>query len=208
MSQPALILFAKRPVAGEAKTRLQPRLSAERAAEVAAFLIRASVELAVSAWPGPVLLYTAPDTEHPLFRALSEEFGVALHPQADGDLGARMHAALQEQIERHGAAAVMGCDVPHSGWEIVDQANHALARGRNVLGPTEDGGYYFIGLQRARAELFADIPWGGHRVLETTLARAGNLGLEFDLLPRLRDIDTADDLWFAAQKFEALKRFV
>ena len=57
MSQPELILFAKQPLPGEVKSRLQPDYSPERAAEIAAFLIRATVELAVSAWPGDVALY-------------------------------------------------------------------------------------------------------------------------------------------------------
>jgi glycosyltransferase A (GT-A) superfamily protein (DUF2064 family) len=119
-----------------------------------------------------------------------------------------MLAALREGIERGGSAAIMGCDVPHVGWDAIDQANSWLARGRNVIGPAEDGGYYFIGLQEARAELFQDIPWGGPKVMETTLARAENLGMEFDLLAQVRDIDTASDLWLAAQKYEPLRRFL
>jgi glycosyltransferase A (GT-A) superfamily protein (DUF2064 family) len=111
-------------------------------------------------------------------------------------------------VERHGCAAVMGCDVPHCGWDVLDQANGWLARGKNVLGPTEDGGYYFIGLQEVRTELFTDMPWGSNKVLETTLARAEKLGMEFDFLKRLRDIDTTDDLWLIAQKYEPLKQFL
>jgi hypothetical protein len=98
--------------------------------------------------------------------------------------------------------------VPHCGWDVLDQANDWLARGKNVLGPTEDGGYYFIGLQETRPELFTDMPWGSNQVLETTLARAEKLAMEFDLLKRLRDIDTADDLWLIAQKYEPLKQFL
>ena len=77
-----------------------------------------------------------------------------------------------------------------------------------VLGPCEDGGYYFIGLQEARPELFEDMPWGGKEVLATTLMRAEKLGMEFDLLPKLRDIDTAGDLWLVAQKYEPLRKFL
>ncbi len=208
MSQPELILFARQPVAGQVKTRLQPGYSPERAAEVATFMIRATVELAVSAWPGDVSLYASPDPDHPLFHELAREFHVRLAAQTGGDLGARMLNALREGIERNDCAAVMGCDVPQCGWDVLDLANDWLARGRNVLGPTEDGGYYFIGLQDARPELFTDMPWGGNQVLETTLARAGKLGMDFDLLKRLRDIDTADDLWLVAQNYEPLKKFL
>lgn len=208
MSQPQLILFARQPVPGLVKTRLQPDYSPEQAAEIAAFMIRATVELAVSAWPGDITLSAWPGTDHPLFRRLADEFHVQLAPQADGDLGAKMLEALRQGIARHGAAAVMGCDVPHCGWDVVDQANSWLARGKNVLGPTDDGGYYFIGLQEARPELFEDMPWGSDRVLEMTLARAEKLGMEFDLLKKLRDIDTASDLWLVAQKYEPFKKFL
>ncbi len=208
MSQPELILFARQPIAGQVKTRLQPDYSPGRTAEIAAFMIRATVELAVSAWPGEVSLYVSPDPDHPLFHELAREFQVRLAAQTGADLGARMLNALREGIERNDGAAVMGCDVPQCGWDVLDQANDWLARGKNVLGPTEDGGYYFIGLEEARPELFTDMPWGSNKVLETTLACAEKIGMEFDLLKRLRDIDTADDLWLVAQQYEPLKRFL
>src|SRR3972149_2224967 len=158
MSQPQLILFARQPIPGQVKTRLQPDYSPERAAEIAAFMIRATVELAVSTWPGDVMLYVWPATEHLLFHRLTNEFRIRLARQADGDLGAKMLDALRAGIARKGSAAVMGCDVPHCGWDVIDQANGWLARGKNVLGPTEDGGYYFIGLQETQPELFDEMP--------------------------------------------------
>ncbi|MCR4348215.1 MAG: TIGR04282 family arsenosugar biosynthesis glycosyltransferase [Sulfuricaulis sp.] len=208
MKQPTLIIFARQPVPGETKTRLQPDYSPEKSAEIAAFMIRATVELAVSAWPGDVMLYAWPGVAHPLFQDIANEFKIGLAPQVEGDLGAKMLDALRAVMKPRGSAAIMGCDVPQCGWDVLDQANDWLARGKSVLGPTEDGGYYFIGLQEARPELFADIPWGSGRVLEMTLSRADKLGLEFELLPKLRDIDTANDLWFIAQKYEPLRRFL
>ncbi|MHB8622552.1 MAG: TIGR04282 family arsenosugar biosynthesis glycosyltransferase [Sulfuricaulis sp.] len=208
MSQPELIIFARKPIAGEVKTRLQPDYSPEQAAEIAGFLIRATINLAVSAWPGDIALYTWPDIDHILFYEIARTTPIHLAPQAQGDLGAKMLSALRDGIKHRKSAAILGCDVPHCSWDIIDQANDWLARGRNVIGPTEDGGYYFIGLQEARPELFEDMPWGSNKVLELTLARAEELKIEFDLLTKLRDIDTADDLWLIAQKYEPLKRFL
>jgi len=208
MSQPRLIIFAKQPVPGQVKTRLQPDYNPEQAAEIAAFMIRATVELAVSAWPGDVMLCAWPGIDHPLFRKLARDFRITLAPQSGSDLGARMLSAFREGAARGGGTAIMGCDVPHCGWDVIDQANGWLARGKDVLGPTEDGGYYFIGLQAAYPELFAEMPWGSNQVLPVTLARAERLKLEFNMLPELRDIDTARDLWLVAQRFEPLKRFL
>jgi hypothetical protein len=202
------MIFAKQPLAGQAKTRLQPEFTPARAAQVAEFLIRETVELAVSSWPDQIYLCGAPDSDHPLFRELAEHFGVTVLDQGEGDLGSRMQRALADGIARHGAAAVLGCDVPHCDWDILDDANTALARGRAVLGPSEDGGYYLIGVTEARAELFRDIPWGGPRVFDVTLERAGEIGLDFTPLPTLRDIDTAADLWLVAQRFPRLRRFL
>lgn len=208
MKQPELILFAKKPIPGEVKTRLQPEYSAEQAAEIAGFLIRASVELAVSAWPGAIYLYAWPNADHPLFHELAREFSINLADQAAGDLGVKMFSALQQGIQRAGSAAILGCDVPHAGWDVIDQANHWLARGRNVIGPTQDGGYYFIGLQEAKPELFQDVAWGSQQVLRATHVRAATLEMEFEMLKKLRDIDNAGDLWLIAQKYEPLKKFL
>ncbi len=208
MSQPRLLIFAKQPVPGQVKTRLQPEYTPEQSAEIASFMIRATVELAVTAWPGDVMLYAWPGIDHPLFRQLARDFRISLAQQAEGDLGAKMLSAIREGIARGAGTAIMGCDVPQCGWDVIDQANDWLARGKNVLGPTEDGGYYFIGLQQARPELFDKIPWSSNQVLPVTLARAEKLGVELDLLKTLRDIDTADDLWLAAQRYEPLRQFL
>ena len=206
MKSPDLIVFAKQPVAGQVKTRLHSDYSPAQAAEIAAFLIQSTVQLATASWPSQVYLYAAPDAGHPLFQTLANDFHVHLAAQVGDDLGERMAHALREGIARSGAAAILGCDVPHCPWEVIERAHECLAHGRNALGPTEDGGYYLIGLQQSPAALFRGIEWGGSRVAEATLVRAKELGLEFELLPRLDDIDTVDTLWLVAQAFEPLRQ--
>jgi uncharacterized protein len=208
MKSPDLILFAKQPIPGEAKTRLQSDYSPEQAAQIAGFLIRETAKLAVINWPSDVYLYGAPGVDHPLFRDLAEAFHLHLAVQAEGDLGFKMLTALRQGIARSGAASVLGCDVPHCRGVILELAHEKLARGDNVIGPTEDGGYYFIGLQQAPAALFEHIEWGGHRVLETTLLRAQQLGIDFETLPKLTDIDSVDDLWVTAHQYKPLRKFL
>lgn len=191
---PALVLFAKSPVPGKVKTRLQPELNADQAAQVAAQLIEQSVHLAVKAWPGPVWLYTWPNTDHALFRTLSERTRIRLGLQSTGDLGKKMTNAIGKFTAKKTAAAVMGCDVPHCPLVTLKLAADLLEQGRYVIGPSTDGGYYFIGLQQCRPELFAGIEWGSGNVLEATLAAAKNLNIDFYQLPALRDIDDFEDL--------------
>ncbi len=206
MKRPDLLLFAKQPVPGEVKTRLECNYSRDQVVEIAKFLVTATTESAVANWPSDVYLCGAPDCEHDFFRTLADRFQLRLANQCGSDLGARMLAALRQGITRRGAAAVMGCDVPHCPGEVIERAHEELADGHNVIGLTEDGGYYLLGLQHAPAALFEGIRWGGPDVASLTFARARALGIEFVALPTLRDIDTADSLWLVAQEFEPLRR--
>jgi glycosyltransferase A (GT-A) superfamily protein (DUF2064 family) len=63
-----------------------------------------------------------------------------------------------------------------------------------VLGPTHDGGYYLIALDRPRPALFQSIPWSTPSVLPATAERASVLGLSVRMLDRLRDVDTIEDV--------------
>ncbi|MHB8427868.1 MAG: TIGR04282 family arsenosugar biosynthesis glycosyltransferase [Acidiferrobacterales bacterium] len=208
MKRPDLILFAKQPRVGEAKTRLAQVCGPQRAAVIAADLIRQTVALAADSWPGEVYLCGAPDARHPLFAQLAAELHLHLAVQGEGSLGERMLRSLRLGIERAGAAAVMGCDVPHCSAVILEDAYETLARGGNVIGPALDGGYYFIGLQRADPALFAGLEWGGNRVLDDTQVRARAARVEFHVLPALRDIDTWEDLVCAARRCPALQSLI
>lgn len=208
MPRPALFVFAKAPVAGAVKTRLQPTYTAAEAAEIAAILIRETLALAVANWDGPIYLATTPTTSHPLFTELASRHAVSVRAQAGADLGARMHEAIAHGVEHHDAAAVIGCDVPHCPGTTLGRANRWLRAGHNVFGPATDGGYYFVGLTHAYPEVFVDINWGGADVWTATQKRLAALKLRHELLPPLRDVDTPDDLRAAARAVPALRRFV
>ncbi|HEC13686.1 MAG TPA: glycosyltransferase [Acidiferrobacteraceae bacterium] len=206
--QPDLLLFAKQPVAGQVKTRLQPKCNPQQAACIAGYLVRATCELAVKYWPGSVYLYTWPNSDHPLFGELADQFPITLAVQSDGDLGAKMIAALEEGIGRSGGAAVMGCDVPHCPGGILVRASEHLCAGEEILGPCNDGGYYLIGLNKSSAHLFADMDWGGDKIASKTLFRAKQDGRHLNLLPQLRDIDTWEDLNTVAEHHTPLRQFM
>lgn len=207
MVTPELILFAKQPVAGEVKTRLQPQYTPEQAANIAQYLIETSAVNAVNYWAGPVSIYASPDITHPIFRRLAEQYGLKLYRQKGKDLGLRMHAAIKEGIKRHGAAAVMGCDIPHCPQSVLENAFSLMANKHAVLGPTNDGGYYFVGMAEPHVELFTDIEWGTTKVLSTILERSTQLGLDMHLLSMLRDLDTPEDISIVARNFPALRNF-
>jgi len=203
-----LYLFAKAPRAGEVKTRMQPQLSAAAAARLAQFMLGQTVENACAHWPGEVALCVAPRVDAPAFARLAARHQLAVTLQTGGDLGRRMRAALGAGIARAGAAAVMGCDVPHCPGAALARAHALLVRGENPVGTTVDGGFYFLGLQRVEAALFAGVTWSGAAVLAAVRARAAAAGLQLTDLPRLRDIDHYADLQWLAGVDPAYRRFV
>src|SRR5580692_3263884 len=133
----AVAILAKAPLPGLAKTRLAPALGPDGAAQLQARLIERAVETARAAEIGPVTLWAAPDQDHPAFQALAALFGVALARQPDGDLGARMLAAI---AAARGPALVIGTDCPALAPAHLRAAAEALVEVDAVVIPVEDGG--------------------------------------------------------------------
>jgi len=121
-----------------------------------------------------VTLWATPDESHPLFQAIGAHLGVALARQGDGDLGARMLAAI---AAANAPALVIGTDCPALTSEHLRAAADVLRGGGDaVVIPTEDGGYALIGLRRNSRRLFGGVEWGGPEVFAQTRRRLALLG--------------------------------
>ncbi len=200
---PILYLFAKAPLPGEVKTRMQPMLSPDACANLAAIMCRQICATLHQHWHGMTVIKAAPDSNHPLFKSLSQRYGFELEAQIGSDLGERMNEALSDGIGRGGSAAVIGADVPHIPAAIVREACHSMNQGRSVVGPASDGGFYFLGLHQPAPDLFRGIRWGEEDVLQDLLDRADAASIGISFLPELRDIDRYEDLlWLADQERE------
>ena len=188
----AVAILAKAPLPGLAKTRLAPALGAAGAAALQARLIERAAETARAANIGPITLWAAPDQDHPAFQTLAALFGVKLARQPDGDLGARMLAAL---AAAHGPALVIGTDCPALQPAHLRTAAEALAAGVDaVVIPVEDGGYALIGLREPEPALFADMPWSTAGVMAETRRRLTRLALSWREPARLWDVDLPEDV--------------
>jgi rSAM/selenodomain-associated transferase 2/rSAM/selenodomain-associated transferase 1 len=121
-------------------------------------------------------------------------------PQRGSDLGERMARAFADLFARgHARVVLVGADLPTLPSGAIRRAHALLRRGADlVLGPSEDGGYYLIGLQAPHPALFDGVEWGTPRVFEQTLARARALRLDVSLLSRWYDVDDPDSLRRAA----------
>ncbi|MCF7991567.1 MAG: TIGR04282 family arsenosugar biosynthesis glycosyltransferase [Thiohalocapsa sp.] len=197
-----ILLFAKAPIPGQAKTRLIPALGAEGAAALHARLLEDTLARLVPAALAPLEIWCAPSSDHPLFADLALRYGVALRRQPEGDLGRRLCLAAEEALREARAVVLIGSDCPELQADDVELSLQALIDGRMdaVLGPAVDGGYVLLALRVPAPELFAAMPWGGDRVAEITRERMAALGLRWQELPVLRDLDRPEDLdWYAAE---------
>jgi rSAM/selenodomain-associated transferase 1 len=188
----AIAVLAKAPVAGFAKTRLIPALGAGRAARLQARLIERAVDTACASGAGPVTVWTTPDETHAAFQALRTRRDVALARQPNGDLGARMLAALKAS---GGATLVIGTDCPAMMPAHLRMAADVLRGGADaVVCPAEDGGYVLIGMRKPLPALFAGIMWGTAEVMAETRRRMRYHKLTWQEPATLWDVDVPEDL--------------
>ncbi|MDP3520939.1 MAG: TIGR04282 family arsenosugar biosynthesis glycosyltransferase [Hydrogenophaga sp.] len=192
----ALIVFAKAPVPGQAKTRLIPALGAEGAARLAEQLLQHTLRQVRDAPVDHLALCVAPDTHHPVFEQARQAVGERLHlaPQGDGDLGERMHRALSRALARHHKALLIGTDAPALNAQVLAAAGAALDSHDAVFVPALDGGYALIGLTRPAPELLLGMAWSTPQVMEHTRERARRHGWRWAELAPVADIDEAADL--------------
>jgi rSAM/selenodomain-associated transferase 1 len=195
----ALAVMAKAPRAGKVKTRLAPALGFDGAAAInICFLKDTTRSIAeVSAdWDSVGLVCYTPVGEEALFDGLLPN-GFALMAQRGDAFGERLLAAA-EDILSLGFAGVCLIDsdsptIPQSA--LVDAVEQLLKPGdRVVLGGSDDGGYYLIGLKHAHPEPFERITWSTASVFAETVERCEEAGLEMMELPVWYDVDDAETL--------------
>ena len=191
----SILVFAKVPQPGRVKTRLIPALGAAGAARLYGAMARHVIATAASALPGAVQLWCTPTRDDPFFAAAESAWGLTLHLQAGGELGARMAGALQSAFATTDLVLLTGTDVPAVTAADINAAVAALREGRDaVFVPVADGGYGLIGLRRFDVRLFEGIAWSTSQVMAQTRARLGELGWTWDELPARWDVDEPADL--------------
>jgi rSAM/selenodomain-associated transferase 1 len=202
-----LIVMAKAPLIGYAKSRLieapgPGRFDAARVARLADAFIRDTLLVCGHCTHEALTVVFAPPDSESYFRAAAPS--ARLVPQVDGDLGARLDAAVAHAFDGGATSVVViGTDSPHIPPERIDEAFAALAGADCVLGPSRDGGYYLIGLTARRAALFEGIDWGTASVFAQTLAAATAHGLGVARLREERDVDERADLAWLAQELRS-----
>jgi uncharacterized protein len=210
----ALAVMTKAPQAGRVKTRLVPPLTPEEAAELNKCFLRDTATAissvcsgglrrpkadntqllpgAQKASPqcGPVVVYTPVGAESAYTDVLPADF--SLLPQRGDEFGERLFFTVEDLFKcGFDSMCLIDSDSPTVPAENFEQAVELLSASedRVVLGPSDDGGYYLIGVKKPHRHLFEQIDWSTERVLNQTMQRATEIGIEVKLLPTGYDVD-------------------
>jgi hypothetical protein len=197
--QCALAVMAKAPRAGKVKTRLAPPLTLDQSAALNICFLRDTTDniaaVAASGNAAGIVSYT-PIGDEALFDTLLPD-GFTLIPQRGEDFGERLLATAEDLLASgYGSVCLIDSDSPTVPAAAFEQAITELAKpgDRIILGPSQDGGYYLIGLKHSHPELFANITWSTSTVLAETIAAAKAVSLETCILPLWYDVDDAATL--------------
>jgi uncharacterized protein len=191
-----IIIFAKAPVAGLAKTRLIPALGADGAARLARQMLMSTLNASLTANLGPVELCMSPAPGAIEWRDCPLPPGIEFSDQGEGDLGRRMAGATRRGMSQNEQVLLIGTDCPQISPLLLRRAAQRLTDHDALLHPTFDGGYALLCLRRFHASLFEHMPWSTDRVAALTLARIADLGWRCALGERLQDIDEPNDLFW------------
>jgi len=213
----ALAVMTKAPQAGQVKTRLVPPLTPEEAAELNKCFLRdtattissvcyrrragdaskmqfehadASHSEAATARASAIAVYTPVGAESAYTDILPADF--SLLPQRGDKFGERLYLAVEDLFKcGFNSVCLIDSDSPTVPAENFAEAVELLStrEDRVVLGPSHDGGYYLIGVKKPHQHLFEQIDWSTERVLNQTIQRANEIGLEVKLLTTGYDVD-------------------
>ncbi len=192
----ALTVMAKAPRPGQVKTRLSPPLTLEQTAALNICFLKDTTENLASVAASAGLISYTPVGDEALFAGLLPETFALVAQRGDG-FGERLLAAAEDILAiGYGSVCLIDSDSPTVPASAFAQAVEALQRpgDRVVLGPSEDGGYYLIGLKVAHREPFEQITWSTSSVYEETVARCVAAGIDVVTLPTWYDVDDAQTL--------------
>lgn len=194
MTPVRILIIAKEPQAGFAKTRLIPALGARGAAELADRLLRHTLKQALAADVGPVELCVTPDPQAAYWQHCAADLPCELSTQVNGDLGMRMAMAAQQGLARGTPVMLIGTDCPALSASQLQTMAAALVRQDACLCPVRDGGYSLLGLRRFNDALFNDLPWSTDHVAALTRKRLSQLDWSWYESEPLWDVDEPEDL--------------
>lgn len=194
-----IIQFAKFPIKGYVKTRLQPTLGEAGCYKLHQNLVRHTAAQILESPFASVIAFDQMDS-HDLLTDLAVDMPVLL--QQGEDLGVRMRNAFEWALRKYEKVILVGSDCPALTSDHYQQVDRELEDQDFVFVPAEDGGYVLIACRKVLPRLFENISWGtGNVWQETQVALEGEM---FQSLDPLWDVDREEDFIRLAKTFPAL----
>lgn len=187
----ALLLFTKNPELGKCKTRLAKTIGDVKALEIYIKLLEHTREIVIPVDVDKFVFYSEniereDDWDNAVFQK---------RVQNGDDLGQKMQNAFRELFQlNYDSVCIIGSDCYELNSETINQSFIALESKDVVIGPTNDGGYYLLGMKKLHAALFENKNWSTETVYSDTITDFEQLGLSYSNLVKLTDIDEEKDL--------------
>lgn len=188
MLRALLIIFAKAPIAGRAKTRLCPPLTPVEAADLHSALLMDMVNMLMSL-DSSINVELSTDVPTDAWPGLALTRSI----QIEGDLGARLFHALKQGLSTGSEIVmVLGSDSPGLPPAHVTELLRSSAD--VTLGPTLDGGFFAIACRAVRQEMFSGVRWSSECAQADVVRQASACGLTVAVGPSWFDVDVETDL--------------
>ena len=200
----AIIIFTRVPVPGQTKTRMMPVLSPKECARLLQCFMEDIYRECMQTEADLFVCYTPENHEKMLIPIFGKQ--VEYFPQYGAGLGERMYAAIERVLQRdYDSCILIGTDIPELRSQYLDSAFAILEKRDVVFGPTEDGGYYLVGMKTPRREVFEKQTYGHASVLENVVERLKELGISYGYGKILSDMDVPEDMYFYRKKMRSEK---
>jgi len=188
----AIILFTRVPIPGKTKTRLQSILTPQQCADLHKAFILDIFHVCQTTNRDIYVYYTPSDKLTILQELLGEN--LQYYSQQGQDLGEKMYNAIADVLKLgYEACGLIGTDIPLVQSGDLDYGFMQLESNDIVISPTVDGGYYFIAMKQACAEVF-NMEYGHGNVFTETVNKAKAAGKNCAEGSAQFDVDDENDL--------------
>ena len=189
MSQNLLLLFTRHPELGKCKTRLAKKIGDQKALSVYKYLLQHTVNITKNIPVDKQVWYAT----QPVVNDIWDSNIYSKKAQQGKDLGERMAYAFAEGFRAgYDHIIIVGSDLFDISSVIIEEAFQKLKETDFVIAPAQDGGYYLLGMNTLRKEIFENKDWSTSTVFNDTLKSMEDKTVT--LLETLNDIDEYEDM--------------
>ena len=200
----AIIVFSRLPVEGEVKTRLSKEIGNRYATEfyrICAEHLFSEVSKLKKDDIDLFLFYSDVNKTDNVKKWVGNEFYFC--SQISGNLGKKMQHAFRYVFDKdYSKVIIVGTDIPDINSGLLINAFNNLDKYDFVIGPSDDGGFYLLGMKSLQGDLFIETEWGSETVFSDTLKSLKSKNASIKTLRKMIDVDTKKDLmrWYRDTK--------